>query len=180
MGVDPEPHRGHEPARIQATFRGEQHEPERDQAEEQRSLDPSGIDPDDDDRDHDEQPAQQRLRRAGQAPDEHADDGRRDPDEQEQTAGSPPSIGRAVQERREPTLHHPRLARGGERVRIGMRDVVRRPHEPPGGEVREEAVVVERAEPDQQRDEGDDPTDHRRQRGRLTKPRETFRTSCRC
>ena len=30
----------------------------------------------------------------------------------------PPSIGGSVQERREPTLHDPRLARSGERVRI--------------------------------------------------------------
>ena len=40
MRVDPHPHRGHQPARVEPLLRGEQAEPERDEAEQQRSLDP--------------------------------------------------------------------------------------------------------------------------------------------
>jgi hypothetical protein len=50
--------------------------------------------------------------------------------------------------------------------------VVRGPHEPPGREMRKKAVVVERPEADQERHKSNNRTDQRRQRGRLTQPRD--------
>jgi hypothetical protein len=59
-------------------------------------------------------------------------------------------VGQAVEQRGEPALHHPGIAEGGERVRVVPRDAAALDDEPAGGEVGEEAVVVERLEADQQ------------------------------
>ena len=40
VGVDPHPHRRHQPARVEALLRGQEAQPERDEAEQQRSFDP--------------------------------------------------------------------------------------------------------------------------------------------
>ena len=134
---------------------GEQGERHGDETEEQRPLDPERR-PDPQQEDGDAEPWDQAVCRRRQLPHEAGEHGAEHAVGDHQPAEPTGVVDDGVEHRREPALHDPRLAGRGERVRIVRRDRVTAEDQPPGGQVGEEAVVVERAQPDEQAGEDDD------------------------
>ena len=85
--------------------------------------------------------------RPGEGPSHGGQPGRREPHEHSQAGRTPPAVDEAVEPRRQPALHHPRFAGGGERVGVVAGNAVVQ-DQPASGQVREEAVVADLAEPD--------------------------------
>ena len=175
VGVDPHPTRGQEPARRPAVVLREQHgHREEREAEEQRARRPQ-LPPHRHDGAHGHDAGDEAARGTGEAPRQQCQQRGLGAVEDDQRPVARPAFEPGVDDRGEPRLHDPWVARRGERVGIGPGDAVVE-DEAARGQVGEERVVEERLEAGDEAPEDDGGAHHTEDGG----ARETHRGARRC
>ena len=158
MGVDPHPHRRHQPPRIDTRIEREHHDRHQHETDQQRPGRPRGRP----DRDHGAAHRDthgERLCARRELPDEPNQQRGRQPERDAKRRATAARIDDAVERRREPTLHDPRRSPTRVRIRVGravpQRAELALHQETPGGDVRQQAVVAETRRAHEEAEEGE-------------------------